>query len=610
MPRGFYLAILAATVSLTIGCTTPVESEKGGRAAQLNKELEEWNRRSHEDRDSRVRITDMPRAGERIEVDKNEWLRSKRLTLTMPKGQSTLNAHAIAQMLRDKGINVMSSLPLEGYSYTGFGVRDVDAVTALRLLFAPMGLDYVIDSDNEFVTIVPNKQKTFFIKMGPKKTNYVSGSVSGNTGGGGSSSSGSSSTGGAQLVSGVDTGVDTGSGKVTIDQDFWGDLKQELSQMLKQCVPTYNEAVVTAAASAGVAGLPPLPPEMGGASGGMAVASFMSGQSQISSGSGSGSGEQKLCAEQTLGNFSINPTTGAVTVQAPHWVMADIEEYLGKVKSDNNVTLTYEGMLVMVTTGHEKSEGIDLQGFATFASAEYGLVVNNNALGGVTVSAPTTGSPPIATAGGDVIGSTLLGVQKLAGSPAQAFLAYLEANSSYAVKQRPRLATTNGVPSEFAQYDTEYFIQIQQSNAASSTGAVVGTNNQLVPFKVGTLLRIVPYYDDESGLVRSPITFSQSLQTGVFQATQFITGVNGEAQAVPSTIPKIRDSNYSGEVIMKDGDLIILGGQITETNESTGSGIPGYNVKYNPLSAFMGKKNHNDKVSTYYLALTLKVKKE
>lgn len=600
MPRILGKAILLAAAAVLIaGCTTPVESPREGRAAQLNKELEEWRQRSIEGRDSRIRITDMPKAGERIEVDKNEWLRAKRITLAMPKSKSTISAHAIAQMLRDKGVNIMSSLPLEGYSYTGFGVRDVDGVSALRLLFSPMGLDYVIDSDNQFVTIVPNKQKTFFIKLGPKKASYTSGSVSGNVGGSSSSSSGSSS-GGTQLVSGVETGVDTGTGSVTIDQDFWGDLKEELTQMLKQCVPTYNESVVTASA---LAGMPPLPAEMGGAG----ITPYPMVQAQASSSSG---GDQPLCNEQTLGNFSVNPTTGAVTVQAPHWVMEDIEEYLGKVRADNNVTLSYEGMLVMVTTSHEKSEGIDLQGFAKFASAEYGMVVNNNVLGGVTVSTPSTGNVPIATAGGDVIGSTLLGVQKLTGSPAQAFLAYLESHSNFAVKQRPRVATTNGIPAEFAQYDTEYFIQIQQSNSANSNGAVVGTNNQLIPFKVGTLLRIVPYYDNETGLVRSPITFSQSLQTGVFQATQFISGVDGEAQAVPSTIPKIRDSNYSGEVIMKDGDLIILGGQITESNESSGSGIPGYNVKWNPLSALMGKKEHSDNVSTYYLALTLKVMKE
>ena len=129
------------------------------------------------------------------------------------------------------------------------------------------------------------------------------------------------------------------------------------------------------------------------------------------------------------------------------------------------------------------------------------------------------------------------------------------------------------------------------------------------PFKTGALLRIVPTYDAEEQTVRSPITFTQSIQTGVFQSVQFITGSDGKTEQIPSPIPKIRDSNFSGEVLMRDGDMIILGGQVSESNESSGSGIPGYNAEGNFLSGIMGKKSHKDAVSTYYLALTLRINK-
>src|SRR5690606_10346366 len=107
-----------------------------------------------------------------------------------------------------------------------------------------------------------------------------------------------------------------------------------------------------------------------------------------------GGGSGTLCSEQTLGNFSVNPSTGAVTVQAPHWVMDDIDKYLTNVKSDHGVTMVFEGMLILVNSSREKSEGLDLQAFASFANGELGMVVNNNALGGVTVSTPGVGSAP------------------------------------------------------------------------------------------------------------------------------------------------------------------------------------------------------------------------
>ncbi|ALN21995.1 MULTISPECIES: secretin N-terminal domain-containing protein [Ectopseudomonas] len=614
MRRQLLTTCLAASFIFAVaGCTTPV-GQMTDKPSQLSKELESWKKRMEDQQQGRIRITDMPSAGERVAREKHRWLKDQRINLAMPKGQSSISAQALAQMLRAKGINVMSSLPLEGYQYNGFGVSNVDGETALRLLFAPMGLDYVINDEGRFIAIVPNKQRTYYIKIGPKKTKYVSGSVSGNVGTSGSSYGGSGSSGGASsgvgggesggIVGGVQTGVDTGKGEVSIDMDFWEDLKTELAALLKQCVPSYVAPVATAST------LPPMPPEMTGGMVGMPAMQMQVMQQAAVPQPAMQAGGGSLCSEQTLGNFSVNPSTGAVTVQAPHWVMNDIEDYLNNVKADNAVTMVYEGMLILVNTTREKSEGLDLQAFASFANGEFGMVVNNNALGGVTVSPPSTGVPPVVTPGGDAIAGSFLGVQKLVGNPAQIFLAYLEANGSFTIKQKPRLATTNGVPSEFAQYDTQYYNQVQQNASSGSTGgALVGTSNQLIPFKVGTLLRIVPYYDDATGMVRSPITFSQSLQTGTFQTTQYITAGDGETQAIPSEIPQIRDSNYSGEVLMKDGDMIILGGQVNESSESTGSGLPGYNAEGNWLSGAMGRKQHKDSVSTYYLALTLKVNK-
>lgn len=604
------VAALAAAITLATGCTTPV-GDYSDKTARRSQELAEWKRMMSEPREERVRITDMPSVGARIELEKHRWLKSKQITVSMSKSGDGVTARSLAQMLKDKGIQVMSSLPLDGYQYTGFGVQNVDGETALRLLFAPMGLDYDINDEGQYVVITPNRSKTFYIKLGERKTKYASGTMTGNVGSGegGSSSSGSSSGSGSGGLGGsaggttlgVNTGLDTGTGEVSIDGDFWANLDNELKALLTQCIP-----VAVARPVASTTSLPPLPPEMGGPAGG---AAFFQ-QAMVQPPAAAPTANNELCKEQALGIYAINPSTGAVTVQAPHWVLDSVAKYLGTVKADNAVTMVYEGMLISVTSSREKSEGIDLQGFASFASGKLGMVVSNNALGGVTVTPGTGTTPPSVAPGGGTVGNTFLGVQKLTGNPAQAFLAYLEANSEFSVKQKPRVAVTNGVPGEFGQYDTLYYNRISQDASSSSNGgALVGTTNELIPFKVGSLLRIVPYYDSESGFVRSPITFTQSVQTGSYTNTQYITGSDGAAQQVPSEIPLIRDSNYAGEVLMKDGDMLIIGGQVSESSESSGSGLPGYNTRNNPLSAFMGQKSHSDSVNTYYLALTLRVNK-
>ncbi|MDU4254443.1 hypothetical protein [Pseudomonas sp.] len=614
--RRFTTALLSfAIVSAIAGCTTPV-GDFSENTARHKSEMEEWTKRMEAPRDDRVRITSMPTAGERITLEKHRWLKDIRVTLSLPKAGGAVNAASLSQMLKAKGVNIMSSLPLDSYGYNGFGVTNVDGETALRLLFGPMGLDYDINDEGQYVVVTPMRSRTFYIKLGERKTKYKSGTMTGNigsTGSGGTSSTGGGGTGQGSTSgagygntngsSGVSTGLDTGTGELSVDSDFWKNINTELKSLLTQCVAS---PVATPVATS--SNLPPLPAEMGGMPG-MGQSMPMPAP-QPAAAPAASAGAAELCNTQQLGNYAVNPSTGAITVQAPSWVMDDVAKYLSGVKADNGVTLVYEGMLIAVTTSKEKSEGVDLQGFATFASGKLGMVVSNNALGGITVTPGSPGVPPVVTPGGPTVANTFLGIQKLTGNPAQAFLAYLEANSEFTVKQKPRVAVTNGVPGEFAQYDNLYYNQISQQTSSGSTGgSLVGTNNQLVSFKVGSLLRIIPYYDNETGLTRSPITFTQSVQTGSYNTTQYITDSNGDAQAIPSTIPLIRDSNYAGEVLMRDGDMLILGGQVSESTESSGSGLPGYNAKDNFLSGFMGQKAHKDKVSTYYLALTLKVNK-
>jgi len=582
-------ALAAAIVMTSTACTTGV-GEYSGTTKQHSKELEKWKEMMNAPREDRVTITDMPVAGQRVELQKHRWLRDKRISLSVSKSGSGVTAQSLAMMLKENGIEVMSSLPLDSYSYNGFGVRNVDGETALRMLFAPMGLDYDINDENQYVVITPNRAKTFYIKLGERKATYESGSISGNVGSSGSSTSGES----GQLVGGVETGLETGEGKINIDSDFWSNLEKELEAMLTQCIPVSRGGLSASS-------LPPLPLEMGGT--GMDISQMMP---QMMPQQATAGESTSLCDDQKIGNYSLNPSTGAITVQAPHWILESVGKYLDNVKSDNAVTLVYEGMLISVTTSREKSEGIDLQGFMSFANGELGMNVSNNALGGITVSPGGD-----ITVSGNPVADTILGVRKLRGNPAQAFLAYLEANSEYSIKQKPRVAVTNGMPGEFGQYDTLYFTRLTQDTTGGGDGAsgnVVATTNELVPFKVGSLLRIVPYYDSETGYVRSPITFTQSVQTGSYETTQYISSGNS-ATAVPSVVPLIRDSNYSGEVLMRDGEMMIIGGQVSETNESTGSGLPGYNAKNNWVSGLMGQKRHSDQVSTYYLALTLRVNK-
>ena len=232
--RRFTTALLSfAIVSAIAGCTTPV-GDFSENTARHKSEMEEWTKRMEAPRDDRVRITSMPTAGERITLEKHRWLKDIRVTLSLPKAGGAVNAASLSQMLKAKGVNIMSSLPLDSYGYNGFGVTNVDGETALRLLFGPMGLDYDINDEGQYVVVTPMRSRTFYIKLGERKTKYKSGTMTGNigsTGSGGTSSTGGGGTGQGSTSgagygntngsSGVSTGLDTGTGELSVDSDFW-----------------------------------------------------------------------------------------------------------------------------------------------------------------------------------------------------------------------------------------------------------------------------------------------------------------------------------------------------------------------------------------------------
>ena len=228
---------LVVAVALA-GCTTPT-GEFSTTTNRHEEQLQAWQQQMDRQPESRVRITDVPGVGERINLERHRWLKDKRVSLVLGKGQTGITGHTLAQMLRDQGIQVMSTLPLDGYKYNGFGVNQVDGETAIRLLFGPMGLDYEISDEGQYVVIMPNRARTFYVKLGERITEYQSGTMTGNIGseGGGSGGSSSSGTTGSEASLGVSTGLDTGTGRVSINGDFWANLKEELSSMMKQCVP-------------------------------------------------------------------------------------------------------------------------------------------------------------------------------------------------------------------------------------------------------------------------------------------------------------------------------------------------------------------------------------
>ncbi len=555
-------------------------------------------------------------------VSEHGWLRAMRVSLQT--GSTSLSMAEVMRLLSRQGVNITSEIPLERYNYGGFSLNDTDAETALRMVLGSAGLDYQADSARKLVVVKPMGSRTWYLNMGNRRVSYIAGS--GGSGGGssgpatgGSASSGSASGGSNSSTpfaqsSGVQASA-SGTSGVTAQDDFWASLKTELDSRMKILVPdtSRSSAAAPAAPAAQLAPLPtvvgkPVDPAMPPSPGaGLAIPPIPSAMPAPAATSASLEAGTMAYTSRTIGTFSLNPETGAVTVQAPHWIQHDLDAYFKRVQEMYNTDITFQGELILLSTENSNSEGLDIGAFGKFARGRYGLNYQNNALGGVTVSFPNANAIGAISAGAQAVAGPLLGVT--AGIDGlQLFNAYLSNLGRVNTLQRPVLTTTSGVPADFRRTITRYFNSVSQQAASGGSGsAAVGTQNQLIAQDFGTILRVNPRYDIATGLIRAQIELVQTTQAGTQTVTQALTSGNS-VQKVDSQLPIVSKIIYTGEALLRDGDLVVMGGQTEDSENASREGITGLMDNAQVGGAF-GKTVKKSERNVFYFALRVSVAK-
>jgi len=544
---------------------------------------------------------------------KGVWLKAHKVQLDI---KHPTPMAAVVQKLTEQGINITSDLPLDAYTYVG-KINSTDAETALQIVFGSVGLDYQVNDSRKLVIIKPLSSRTWYLNIGNRKSSYSSDGQAQSIGSTGPNSNASSSNTGAISGQGQQTGAaangtssqqnnttannsgnttrgtGTNGTSVASADDFWASLGKELTNRMTVLVPRAMAAQPqpSIAAPMGLPGtpmMPPLPPP------------------GMNAPSPAGDAGADLYVKRLVGSYALNPETGAVTVQAPHWMLNEFETYITRVQEMYNTDITFSGELVLVTNKNSNSEGFDLGAFATWASGRYAAVISNNALGGITMSLPNGGVPTI-TAEAQTVAGPLVGFKAQSTTNAlNIFNSYLAEIGKVSVIQRPLITTTSGVPGVFSKKYNDYYNTVSQTAAAGGTGsAATATQNQLVTLELGTELKINPRIDTATGLIRAQLTLNQSVQSGVKNIPQTITFGNNTS-TVSTAIPLITRQNLSGEILLRDGDLIVVGGQTEENSNIDESGIPGTD---GPMGGILGVKKAGRGSQTYYFALRVTVTK-
>ncbi len=531
------------------------------------------------------------------------WLKAKSLSLI---AREPISLSQVVAQFAAKGINVVSDVPLDAINYVGT-VNQTDAEAALKQVLGSVGLDFVVDDARKLVMIQPMSSRTWTLNLGNRKTTYASGEnvgglgsasqapgLAANTNAAGATQGGNAGASNIQSPSG---GQGANATSVVAGEDFWGALEKELSKRLTVLVPSARNSVMHAATPSIAPIVPSLLPH---------PAPSQSGQ--VTSAITTDPLAAELYMPKKIGSFSLNPETGAITVQAPHWILQDLDAYFRRTQEMFNTFLSFEGRLLLVSSTRNHSEGFDIQHFGRWAAGRYGAVLSNNGLGGVTVGF-NQGNIPVVSAGAQSVGGALMGIVS-AKDGLQIFNDYLEQLGKVYVLQRPRVATNSGVPGEFSSITPRYYNTVSQTAAAGNTGAATqATSNTIITKEFGTELQIYPRFDVATGLIRAKIKMRNIIFAGEQQIPQIVS-VGNTAQTVISRIPLERRLNISGEALLRDGDLVIVGGQSEESLQSDENGLPSSDsANTGPFSGLFGIKTASRVNGTYYFALSVSVKK-
>lgn len=621
--KNFYFIIFIAI--LLSGCSTlkgnDLSIEHNKTKEKVTKEVSAIDSMLRQDdanikRDSAFVVYRDSNYGQVISVDVEKELRAKaswldkKISMLISKPVSGLE---ILSMFREKGINIVSDLPIENYMYRGHGVNDLSIENALKTILVQMNLDFKIDYGSKIVRIVPMPWKTYNVNIGQRTSNFTaSANIDGQ----------------ASIVELVESGGEGDSGgnrthdiSTNSGEDFWVNIEKEITDKITVLIPT-STSIPVSSEDKGFSG-ESISVETDAESvekqieqGNKLFEQFekdlidseelekslnelYSKSTSLNGGSSEPAGTTSgaFYEEQKVGRISINPETGVIHVQAPWWIHEDLKKYFSMIDARYNTQISFEGRLIQFTTTADQQRYLDVSMFSRTLE-DYGFVYQNNPLGGLTLQKA-----------GKEQWERVMGAEGLGGPLAGAyrkdkgfglFAGYLDSFGEVVTIERPRVSTTSGVPAMFRNMTTRHF-NIPSEEASDGEGGQPARTNNPKAVNIGTVLVVNPTYDPRTGILRVQLGFNQSRQTEIQTLPSVFEGGSLE-------IPVVSENNYSGEVVLRNGDTIIVGGHIMDHSSYDNSGIP--KLHDAPvLGNFFGEKHRQGRVTTYYFVLTVNMER-
>jgi hypothetical protein len=553
---------LTLTVSVLAGCIHMEQNENLTRKAQTGlQQIKKLN-----DLPKKFNVIDRPYANQNPTISKTD--KYKFLTdihdieiIESPKSTG-ISLSELIKVFKSYGINVSSSLSLNDYQYKGFSINSTDARTALEIITSSMDLDFSVHNGSQgpYVNIEPIKSIEYtlavhnsVIEFNLSESGFDAGdSLSSLTSGGGES---------AQTTGSPNSQSDSRT-NVKITSNFWTDLDVELKQRLTRLVPVRQR------------------PD--------------SDKANQQARNVSNINDNQRLTEIQIGTAFINKSTGRITIQAPSYAREQLLTYLQHLDRMLSTRIEINGKIIVVTQTNAESKGFDLSSLIKFGS-DYGLMFSNDIYKQIQINNPAEGIPFNVSLEGATAAAGIVSNDGLF----SVFNAYVESQKNIRTVLEPKLSTTSGTVATYSRESPYLFTNFQGSTTSNDSATTTSSENNIVPINFGINLRVYPIYNAKSDTIRTVVDLVQVFQSTIQTIDQTVNG-----QIIKTEIPVPDKVTIQSINIIKNGGMVILGGQEIDTQDQLSQGVTSLKNSY--IGGLFGNSQNNGQNSKYYFVFSAK----
>jgi MSHA biogenesis protein MshL len=299
--------------------------------------------------------------------------------------------------------------------------------------------------------------------------------------------------------------------------------------------------------------------------------------------------ELRIALEAIIGgvrdgrSIVISPQSGVIVVRAMPDELRNVTAYLKATQLSVDRQVVLEAKILKVTLSDGYQTGINWSAFRTGNTRISGGFVSPNAslssTAGATLS--STGNTGVSA----VAGTTLNGVDGAVGSMFglalqtrnfASLISFLESQGDVHVLSSPRIATLNNQKAVLKVGTDEFFVTNISNNINTSAGGTTTTstpNVTLQPFFSGVVLDVTPQIDDQGNII---LHIHPSVTKVQDDPKQIDLGFQGNVQnKITLPLAKSETSETDSVVRAQDGNIIAIGGLMTQESSTDRSQIPG-----------------------------------